>query len=156
MPFEYLPVFAEKAAPKPPRKLCRPSQSPWCGSVPALASARIALLTSAALRSPDQPSFAPPDDASYRTIPAEPQATDLVMDHRSPLGTTPRGDPEIIFPRSALKSLAQRGEIGSVARTHFSFAGGTRNHYGVENELAPALATELRKDGVNLALLVPF
>jgi D-proline reductase (dithiol) PrdB len=156
MPFDYLPVFVEKAAPKPPRKLVRPSQNPWCPAVPPLASAKIALLTSAALRSPDQPSFAPPDDASYRPIPAEPQATDLVMDHRSPLGTTPRQDPEIIFPRSALLTLVRRGVIGSAAPTHFSFAGGTRNHHGVEKELAPALAAELRREGVNLALLVPF
>jgi D-proline reductase (dithiol) PrdB len=156
MPFDYLPVFVEKAAPKPPRKLVRPSQSPWCPAVPPLASAKIALLTSAALRSPDQPSFVPPDDASYRPIPAEPQATDLVMDHRSPLGTTPRQDPEIIFPRSGLLTLARRGVIGSVAPTHFSFAGGTRDHNGVEKELAPALAAELRREGVNLALLVPF
>ena len=156
MPFDYLPVFVEKAAPNPPRKLVRPSQRPWCRAVPPLTSARIALLTSAALRSPDQASFVPPDDVSYRPIPAEPQATDLVMDHRSPLGTTPRRDPEIIFPRSALISLAQQGMIGSVAPTHFSFAGGTRNHNGVEKELAPALAAELRSEGVNLALLVPF
>jgi D-proline reductase (dithiol) PrdB len=156
MPFDYLPIFVEKAAPKPPRKLVHPSQSAWYPVVPPLASAKIALLTSAALRKPDQPSFVPPDDTSYRPIPAEPHATDLVMDHRSPLGTTPRQDPEIIFPRSALISLAQRGVIGSVAPTHFSFPGGTRNHNGVEKELAPALAAELRREGVNLALLVPF
>jgi hypothetical protein len=46
--------------------------------------------------------------------------------------------------------------IGSVAPTHFSFLGGTRNYYGVEKELAPALAAELRREEVNLALLVPF
>jgi hypothetical protein len=156
MPFDYLPVFVEKAAPNPPRKLVPPSQSPWCPVTAPLASARIALLTSAALRSPDQKSFSPPDDVSYRPIPTEPQATDLVMDHKSPLGTAPRQDPEIIFPRSALISLAQRGMIESVAPTHFSFAGGTRNHNGVEKELAPALAAELRREGINLALLVPF
>ena len=156
MPFDYLPVFVEKAAPNPPRKLVSPSQNAWCPVAVPLASAKIALLTSAALRSPDQESFSPPDDASYRSIAAEPQATDLVMDHKSPLGTTPRQDPEIIFPRSALISLAQRGMIGSVAPTHFSFAGGTRNHNGVEKVLAPALAAELKRAGVNLALLVPF
>jgi D-proline reductase (dithiol) PrdB len=156
MPFDYLPVFVEKAAPKPVRKLVRASQSAWSPAVAPLASTRIALLTSAALRRPDQPRFVPPDDATYRSVPAEPQATDLVMDHRSPLGTTPRQDPEVIFPRSALIALAQRGMIGSIAPTHFSFLGGTRNHHGVESELIPALAAELRREGVNLALLVPF
>jgi hypothetical protein len=78
------------------------------------------------------------------------------MDHRSPLGLTPRQDPEAVFPRAALISLAKRGLIASYAPTHFSFVGGTRNHYGIEKELAPALAGELRKENVNLALLVPF
>jgi D-proline reductase (dithiol) PrdB len=156
VPFDYLPVFIEKAAGKPTRKLARPSQSAWNAPVPPLASARIALLTSAALRTPEQPAFVPPEDISYRLIPAEPHATDLVMDHRSPLGLNPREDPEIVFPRAALIALAKRGVIGSVASTHFSFVGGTRNHHGVEKELAPALAVELKKENVDLALLVPF
>jgi hypothetical protein len=156
MPFDYLPVFAEKAAGKPPRKLVHPSHNAWHPLVPDLASARIGLLTSSAVRTPDQPPFVPPEDTSYRPIPAEPDATDLVMDHRSPLGLTPRQDPEAVFPRAALISLAKRGLIASYAPTHFSFVGGTRNHYGIEKELAPALAGELRKENVNLALLVPF
>jgi len=156
MPFDYLPVFAEKAAGKPVRKLVHPSHKAWHPLVPHLASARIALLTSAAVRTPDQTRFVPPEDTSYRPIPAEPDSTDLVMDHRSPLGLTPRRDPEVVFPRAALISLAKRGLIAGYASSHFSFVGGTRNHYGVEQELAPGLAGELKKENVNLALLVPF
>ncbi len=158
MPFNYLPVFVEKAAPKPARKLklVRPSRSAWQPMVPPLASAKIALLTSAAVRTVDQPPFVPPDDATYRTIPAEPHSADLVMDHRSPLGTHTRHDPEIVFPRSALKTLAEQGVVGSVATTHFSFVGGTRNHHGVENDLAHGVVRELIQQEVNLAVLTPF
>jgi D-proline reductase (dithiol) PrdB len=158
MPFNYLPVFVEKAAPKPARKLksIPASQSAWYPAVPPVASAKVALLTSAAVRTLDQPPFLPPDDASYRTIPAEPSAADLISDHRSPLGTYFRADPEIIFPRAALKALAERGVVGSVAETHFSFAGGTRDHEGVENDLARGVTSDLRQQGVNLAVLTPF
>lgn len=156
MPFNYLPVFIEKAAPKPPRQLVSPSQRAWQPAVPPPGSARIALLTSAAIRTVDQPPFVPPNDATYRVLPAEPRAADLVMDHRSPLGTYPRRDPEVVFPRSALKALAERGVIGSVAATHFSFSGTTRNHHGVENDLARLLVRELAQQAVNLAVLVPF
>ena len=149
-------MFAEKAAGKPARKLVHPSQKTWHPLVPDLASARIALLTSSAVRIPDQPRFVPPEDTSYRPIPAEPDSTDLVMDHRSPLGLNPRQDPEVVFPRAALMSLVRRGLIGSYAPTHFSFVGGTRNHHGVEQELAPGMVGELKKENVNLALLVPF
>ena len=156
MPFDYLPIFAEKAAGKPARKLVRPSRKGWVPEVPDLGSAIIALLTSAAVRTPEQPRFIPPEDTSYRPIPAEADSTDLVMDHTSPLGGTPRQDQEVVFPRAALMSLAKRGLIRSMASTAFSFVGGTRNHHGVEKELAPALAAELRKENVTLALLVPF
>lgn len=156
MPFDYLPVFVQKVAPKPARTLVQPSENAWVPRVPSLASAKIALLTSSAVRTPDQAPFEPPGDASYRTIPADPHATDLVMDHRSPLGTDPRKDPEVIFPRSALNALAERGVVGGVSTSHYSFLGGTRNHDGVENDLARGLAGELRKQNVTLALLVPF
>lgn len=156
MPFDYLPVFVEKAAGKPTRRLARPSQSAWHPIVAPLASTRIALLTSAAFRKPDQPPFVPPEDTGYRVIPAEPHATDLVMDHRSPLGSSPREDPEVVFPRAALIALARRGFVGSYSPAHFSFLGGTRNHHGVEKELAPALALELKKESINLVLLIPF
>ena len=158
MPFNYLPVFVEKAAPKPARKLKQvpPSRSAWQPKVPPLASARIALLTSTAVRTLDQPPFVPPNDATYRTIPAEPHSADLVMDHKSPLGNYARHDPEIVFPRSALKALAEKGVVGSVATSHFSFAGGTQNHHGVENDLAHCVTQELREQKVDLALLTPF
>jgi 6,7-dimethyl-8-ribityllumazine synthase len=78
------------------------------------------------------------------------------MDHKSPLGTYPRRDPEVVFPRAALKALAERGVIDSVAATHFSFSGATRNHHGVENDLARGLAGQLMQQAVNLAVLIPF
>lgn len=156
MPFDYLPVFVQKAAPKPARTLVHPSHNAWHPEVPPLASAKIALLTSSAVRTPDQPPFNPPDDATHRAIPAEPHATDLVMDHRSPLGTDPRKDPEVVFPRAALKALAERGVIGGVAKQHYSFLGGTRDHDGVENDLGRGLAGELREQDVNLAVVIPF
>lgn len=156
MPLDYLPLFAEKAAGKPTRTLIRPSQNGWHRVVPDLQTAKIALLTSAAFRTPDQRPFVPPEDTSYRTIPGDPHSTDLIMDHTSPLGSTPRQDPEVVFPRSALLRLAARGVVGDCASSHFSFVGGTRNHSGVERELAPALGSELHQQQVNLALLVPF
>ena len=158
MPFNYLPVFVEKAAPKPARKLkmVSPSRSAWQPKVPPLASAKIALLTSAAVRTLDQPPFVPPDDATYRRIPAEPHSADLIMDHKSPLGKHTRHDPEIVFPRSALKALAKQRVVGSVAMSHFSFVGGTRNHHGVENDLAQGVARDLTQQEVDLAVLTPF
>jgi len=46
--------------------------------------------------------------------------------------------------------------VGSLSPLHFSFMGGLRQHNKIENELAPAIAEELKKCEVDLALLVPY
>jgi hypothetical protein len=98
----------------------------------------------------------PREDLSYRRVPSAPNKGKIVIDHHSGIGTVPKQDPEIVFPRTALAALAQSGAIGAIAPFHFSFMGGVRAHRQIEDELAPALAAELEKSGVDLALLVPY
>lgn len=74
----------------------------------------------------------------------------------SAIGRVPKQDPEIVFPRTALTALAHQGAIGAVSPYHFSFMGGVRDTQEVEDELAPAIAAELKKAAVDLALLVPY
>jgi D-proline reductase (dithiol) PrdB len=118
--------------------------------------ARVALLSSAALRLADQEAFIPREDLSYRRVSSDPQGGAVVIDHHSGIGTVPKRDPEIVFPRAALAALASDGTIGALAPFHYSFMGGVREHERIENELALALADELTKAGVDLALLVPY
>ena len=156
MAFDYLPVMAQSSAPKPPRLLVSPSRPGWCPVTKPVSQARVALLTSAALRLGDQSPFGEKEDLSYRLVPADPQAGKVTIDHHSKIGAIPRQDPEIIFPRSALASLAKRGIVGRLSPFHVSFLGGMRCHPEIENELAPGIAQELTKAGVDLALLVPY
>jgi D-proline reductase (dithiol) PrdB len=156
MPFEYLPVMAQNSAPKPPRVLVAPTKPSWQPLVKPVRQSRVALLSSAAVRLADQEPFVPREDLTYRRIPSGPEAGDLVIDHHSAIGRVPKQDPEIVFPRTALANLAQRGEIGSLAPCYFSFMGGVRAHKIIENELAPAMATELIAAQIDLALLVPY
>ena len=156
MPFEYLPVMAQNSAPKPPRVLAVPSKPAWLPITKAVSESRVALLTSAALRLADQEPFVPREDLSYRRIPSDPHAGPIIIDHHSGIGTIPKQDPEIVFPRRALAALARSGTIDAVAPFHYSFMGGVRAHEQIENELAPALARDLKIDGVDLALLVPY
>ncbi len=156
MALEYLPIQAEHAGPAGPRQLVRSSRPAWKGTVPELSAARVTLLSSAALRRSTQPPFSPPTDTSFRAIPADPAVADLVIDHRSPVGTDARRDPEIVLPRAALAALQRRGLVGSAAPTAFSFVGASRLHRQVEEELGPALAAELAALGTDLAVLVPY
>ena len=156
MPFEYLPIMAQNSAPKPPRVIVAPSKPAWCPVKKPVSQSRVALLSSAALRVANQPPFIPRGDLSYRRVPSAPAAGEIIIDHHSGIGRVPKQDPEIVFPRTALADLAARGEVGSVAPFHFSFMGGLRQHKEIENQLAPAIAGDLKRDQVDLALLVPY
>ena len=156
MPFQYLPVMAQNSAPKPPRVLVSPTKPAWCPIKKPLSESRVALLSSAALRLAHQEPFIPREDFNYRRVPSDPSAGELIIDHHSGIGRVPKQDPEIVFPRTALANLHKRGVVGSLAPFHFSFMGGLRDHGKIENELAPAIANDLKQAQVDLALLVPY
>jgi D-proline reductase (dithiol) PrdB len=156
MPLEYLPIMARNSAPKPPRVLAAPSKPSWCAITKPLERSRVALLSSAALRLAHQQPFIPREDLSYRRLPSDPAAGKIVIDHHSGIGQVPKQDPEIVFPRTALAASVEQGIVGELSPWHFSFMGGLRQHKQIENELAPAIAGELAKEHVDLALLVPY
>src|SRR4051812_3884827 len=88
---------------------------------PALASSRVAVVTTAALHGADE---APPEggDPSFRVI----TRTDgLAIGHKSPNfdRTGWLGDPNVILPLDRLRELADDGVIGAVAPRHLAFAG---------------------------------
>ena len=156
MPLEYLPIMAQSSPAKPPRVLVAPSNRSWCTVKKPVNQSRVALLTSAALRLNRQEPFAPGEDLSYRLIPSDSKPSAIVIDHHSRIGPVPRQNPEIVFPMAALASLAAKQIVGSLSPIHVSFMGGIRRHQEVENELAPAIARELKQADVDLALLVPY
>ena len=156
MALEYLPIMAQSSAPKPPRILASPSKSAWSQPSKPVSESRVALLTSAALRLNRQEPFAPSEDLTYRLIPSDSKASEIVIDHHSRIGPVPRQNPEIVFPMAALASLAKKQIMGSLSPVHVSFMGGIRRHQEVESELAPAIVRELKQAGVDLALLVPY
>jgi hypothetical protein len=121
MPLEYLPIMAQAGAPKPPRVLVSPSKQAWSPITKPLNESRVALLSSAALRLHYQKAFLPREDLSFRRIPSDPAAGAITIDHHSRIGRVPKQDPEIVFPRTALASLVQRGIIGALSPHHFSF-----------------------------------
>jgi D-proline reductase (dithiol) PrdB len=155
VPLEYLPIMNANRS-GGPRTVVSSEQRAWTPAPANLGSARVALLTSAAVRDVNQRPFEPTSDASYRAVPFEVESSLLRVDHRSPIGADARTDLEIVVPRNALAELAQRGIVGSIARAFFSFVGGTEVQREVEEHLAPALARELQALDVDLAILVPY
>jgi len=155
VPLDYLPIMNANRA-GAPRTVVSSQQTAWTPAPAHIGSARVGLLTSAAVRHVNQPAFERTSDASYRAVPFDVDASELRLDHRSPIGSDARTDLEIVVPRHALAELAQQGMVGSIAPLFFSFVGGTEVQQQVEDQLAPALAGELHALGVQLAILVPY
>jgi len=156
MALQYLPILARKSAPKPPRELRRITTPAWHPLSRSLAAMRIALITSGAIREGGQLPFPPLGDASLRMVTADPTFTDLHVDHRTHFGFAARKDPEVAFPRRAVKSLVEQGLVGGIPPFHFSVYGGIKDYREIEETLAPELAAHLTREQVDLAVLLPF
>jgi len=65
-------------------------------------------------------------------------------------------DINVIFPLERLKELAEAGEIGKIAKRYWSgFMGRIYKRGYVMQTAAPALVEELKKDEVDILVLVP-
>lgn len=125
-----------------------------------VAEARVALVTSAGFAAPGDAPFdldLKGGDASFRTIAGNADLNSLSMHHKSdaydpaPLAA----DRNVAFPLDRLRALAKAGAIGEVAPRHLSFMGSITRPDRLIEEFAPAAATQLSDDGVDIALLVP-
>ena len=96
-------------------------------------------------------------DVSYREIPAGVDVSTLVDTHRSESfdHSGIAADANLAFPLDRLRELARDGVIGSVAPRHFSFSGSITATGRLVRDTAPAIATRLVNDEVDVALLVP-
>jgi hypothetical protein len=115
----------------------------------------VAIVTSAALHTPDAESFAG-GDTGYRIIDAD--RRDLILGHWSP--NFDRAaialDLNVVYPIDRLAELAERGVIGAVAPRHVSFAGNQPDDVAtIRLDTGPAAADELRRDGVDVVVLTP-
>jgi len=119
-----------------------------------VAERRVALISTAGLhRRGDRPFQ--PGDGSYRVIPAETPAADLVMSHISVNfdRTGFQQDLNVVMPIDRLRELEGQGVIGSMAAMHYSFMGAFDPVTAEPN--AKHLAGLLKRDKVDAALLVP-
>ncbi len=122
---------------------------------PPLAEARVAIVTTAGLRSDGSRLWA--DGQGFVAHPSG--ARDLTLAHVSPnfdrSGIT--SDLNVAYPADRLDELAARGLIGSVAPRHLSFMGAQPDHTltTVRLDTGPAAAALLASDGVDVVLLTP-
>ena len=113
-----------------------------------LASARIALITTAGLHLEAQPPFdrdTPAGDCSFRRIDASADLSRLRIGWDAPAAQ----DVNCAFPLALLREFAE------VAPTHYSFSGAIPDPRPLLASTAPAVARELRDAEVDAVVIAP-
>ncbi len=125
-----------------------------------LNQSRVALVTTAGLRTPEQQGFDHSNkkgDSTFREIPTSVEPQTLIESHRSyafdHLGLA--ADTNLAFPLDRFRELEARGVIGQFNHRHFSFMGSIVGPGKLIEETAPQVARMLREDGVEVAFLTP-
>jgi D-proline reductase (dithiol) PrdB len=127
--------------------------TPWI-EPPELRSLRLAIVTTAGLHRRDDAAF-DVGEGSYRVLPGDISAHDLLMSHIS-VNFDRSGfqeDANLVFPIDHLRAMAAEGSIGSLADFHYSFMGAS----DPEEMAVPArqIAGMLKNDQVDAVLLTP-
>lgn len=128
--------------------------SAWA-KAPELRDARVAIISTAGLHRSDDAKFTG-GSGDYRLISGDIEFSDLSMSHVS-INFDRSGfqqDANVVFPLERLRELESNGEIGSVAKWHYSFMGATDPTRMAET--GPQVARLLKEDGVTAAILVPI
>lgn len=125
-----------------------------------LSQSKLALVTTAGLHlRSDKPFIGDHKvgDASYRVIPSTAKAGDILQSHAS-IGFDHTGlyrDINVTFPVDRLRELVQRGVLGSLAKSYYSFMGALRDPRRLIDETGPEVARRLKEEGVDVVLITP-
>jgi D-proline reductase (dithiol) PrdB len=142
----------------PPYEWTVNDDAPLTPPTKPLSACTVALLTSGGVSHCSMPAWNPDAKNDLRLDAVDPAATapDFQV-HDSYYDTADaERDVNCVFPIDRLRELAAQGVVGGVAARHWSgFMGRIYSRTKVREESAPALVPELRRDHVDLFLLVP-
>jgi len=125
-----------------------------------LSQARVALVTTAGLRTPEQADFDASikmGDSSFREIPNTVETDSLIESHRSHAfdHSGIQADRNLALPLDRFRELVARGQVGELNHRHFSFMGSIVGPRRLIGESAPQVARLLLEDKVDAAFLTP-
>ena len=123
-----------------------------------LAESKLALVSTAGIHLKSQEPFdvhSEYGDWSYRQIPADSPATDILISDTHYDHSDADQDINCLFPISHALTLAKDGFIGSVATNHYGFMGYVPNPNDLIAKTAPEVANLLKEDGVDIVFLTP-
>jgi D-proline reductase (dithiol) PrdB len=130
--------------------------APFLALAKPLSKARLALVTTAGMHLRGDRPFTP-GDQSYRRIPSNTPAGDIIQSHSS-IGfdrTAVYRDLNVSFPMDRLRELAERGIIQSTTASYYSFMGAQTNPKHIHEVTGPEVAQFLLQEGADAAVLTP-
>ena len=130
--------------------------APFVPLTKPLAECKVALVTTAGLHVRGDRLFSN-NDQSYRAIPSDTPARDILQSHTS-IGfdrTAIMRDLNVTFPIDRFRELVSQGKAGSLSRNFYSFMGALRNPKQVAEESGPEVGRLLRDEGVDAVFLTP-
>ena len=130
--------------------------APFVALARPLAACRLALVTTAGLHRRGDRLFVP-GDQTYRIIPSDTPAADIVQSHTSIAfdRTAIMRDLNVTFPIERVRELVAQRVLGGLAPSAYSFMGALRDVARLEHETGPEVARHLVAEGADVALLTP-
>ncbi len=113
----------------------------------------VALATAAGVHLKSDKRFNLAGDFSFRAIPGDAKAEDLMVSHGGYDNGDVNKDVNCMFPLTRMQELAAEGFIKAVAPVHFGFMGGGGDQQKFTEETGPEIARQLKEEGVDAVLL---
>ena len=122
-----------------------------------LADSRLGMISTAGTYIQGQVAYYYQDDTSIRAIPNDTSPQKIRFSHITEnYLAEARKDPGTVFPLESLQLLQQEGVIGELAENYYSCMGEIYSQNRVKRELVPNLEEVIRKQELDLLLLVPL
>jgi D-proline reductase (dithiol) PrdB len=139
------------------------TQTPWTPLARPLSKCTVSLVSSAAIALKTDHPFDPEierrdpwfADPSYRILPRTVRTGDIQVCHLHINPSFAEQDMNSVLPAERLGELAERGEVGAVAPSHYSYMGYTLRPERLLRESLPGMVPQLRQEQVDVVVLVP-
>lgn len=118
-----------------------------------LSQSTFALVTTAGVHLRDQEPFQVDGDNSWRLIPGDVQARQLMVTHAHYDHCDADQDINCVFPIDRLHELAEEGIIGGLSDKHLGFMGYTQNIRDLYERAAPEIAKIISRSKADAVLL---
>lgn len=125
----------------------------WTPVTKELKDMRIAIASAAGVHLKSDKKFNLAGDFSFREIPGDAKAEDLMVSHGGYDNGDVNKDINCMFPITRFQELAAEGFFKEVAPVHFGFMGGGGDQEKFHDETGPEIARRLKEENVDAVLL---